>query len=102
MLISPGSDFHHWSRGVSITIRTAVYGTVRTVVWEGRRSDPSPYPDPKACATSRSGALSRIAAAAHHPAVGELNHAMAVRRIRLGVRHLDDRRALSTELLEQL
>src|SRR5437660_6587867 len=29
-----------------ITNRTAVYGTVRTVVWEGRRSDPSPYPDP--------------------------------------------------------
>ena len=28
-----------------MTNRTAVYGPVRTVVWEGRRSDPSPYPD---------------------------------------------------------
>src|SRR5713101_5928357 len=27
-------------------IRTAVYGTVRTVVWEGRMSDCPPYPDP--------------------------------------------------------
>ena len=26
-------------------IRTAVYGTVRTVVWEGRTSDRPPYPD---------------------------------------------------------
>src|SRR5882672_1273386 len=31
--------------GDSITNRTAVYGSVRTVVWEGWRSDPSPYPD---------------------------------------------------------
>src|ERR1039457_3991365 len=28
-------------------IRTAVYGTVRTVVWEGRMSDCPPYPDPQ-------------------------------------------------------
>src|SRR6266571_1772695 len=34
-----------WLRVDSITNRTAVYGPVRTVVWEGRRSDPSPYPD---------------------------------------------------------
>src|SRR5436309_8636057 len=33
------------SRVDNITNRTAVYGSVRTVVWEGRRSDPSPYPD---------------------------------------------------------
>ncbi|MET4295347.1 hypothetical protein ABIB06_006500, partial [Bradyrhizobium sp. LB8.2] len=25
--------------------RTAVYGPVRTVVWEGRRREASPYPD---------------------------------------------------------
>ena len=37
----------------SITTRTAVYGSVRTVVWEGRRSDPSPYPDLNACSTAR-------------------------------------------------
>jgi hypothetical protein len=28
-------------------IRTAVYGTVRTVVWEGRTSVCPPYPDPQ-------------------------------------------------------
>jgi hypothetical protein len=44
MPISPRLDFRHWSRVGSITIRTAVYGSVRKVVWEGRRSDP-PYPD---------------------------------------------------------
>ena len=38
-------DFPHCSRADSITNRTAVYGSVRKVVWEGRRSDPSPYPD---------------------------------------------------------
>src|SRR6266567_4888362 len=32
---------------LAITNRTAVYGSVRTVVGEGRRSDPSPYPDPR-------------------------------------------------------
>jgi len=30
----------------SSTRRTAVYGPVRTVVWEGRAGDRSPYPDP--------------------------------------------------------
>src|SRR5216684_2747610 len=45
MQLSPRWDFRHWSRVGSITNRTAVYGSVRTVVWEGRRSDPSPYPD---------------------------------------------------------
>src|SRR5450755_155523 len=53
MPISPRSDFHHWSRVDSMTNRTAVYGPVRTVVWEGRRSDPSPYPD-QDCAMPRS------------------------------------------------
>ena len=27
--------------------RTAVYGPVRTVVWEGRSRETPPYPDPK-------------------------------------------------------
>jgi hypothetical protein len=53
MPISARSDFRHWSRVDSITIRTAVYGSVRTVVWEGRRSDPPPYPDPEARATRK-------------------------------------------------
>src|ERR1035437_4174589 len=45
MPISARLDFRPWSRVDSITNRTAVYGPVRTVVWEGRRSDPPPYPD---------------------------------------------------------
>jgi len=28
--------------------RTAVYGPVRTVVWEGRSRETPPYPDPQA------------------------------------------------------
>jgi hypothetical protein len=34
------------SNRVSATSRTAVYGPVRTVVWEGRSREASPYPDP--------------------------------------------------------
>src|SRR5882724_8133481 len=49
MQLSPRWDFRHCSRVGSITNRTAVYGSVRTVVWEGRRSDPSPYPDQECC-----------------------------------------------------
>src|ERR1700692_3945928 len=45
MPISTRLDFRPWSRVDSITNRTAVYGPVRTVVWEGRRSDTPPYPD---------------------------------------------------------
>ena len=33
------------SRSASQTARTAVYGPVRTVVWEGRSREASPYPD---------------------------------------------------------
>lgn len=29
----------------AVTSRTAVYGAVRTVVWEGRSREASPYPD---------------------------------------------------------
>jgi len=32
------------SKRVSVTSRTAVYGPVRTVVWEGRRREALPYP----------------------------------------------------------
>jgi hypothetical protein len=35
-----------WSKRVSLTSRTAVYGPVRTVVWEGRSREAPPYPDP--------------------------------------------------------
>jgi hypothetical protein len=62
MPFSPRLDFRHWSEVDSITNRTAVYGPVRTVVWEGRRSDPSPYPDRNACSTVRRRSLATVAA----------------------------------------
>ena len=34
-----------WSNRVSVTSRTAVYGPVCTVVWEGRSREAPPYPD---------------------------------------------------------
>jgi len=39
------SGFHPWSRGLSLIRRTAVCGPACTVVWQGRRGDPSPYAD---------------------------------------------------------
>ena len=45
MRTSARSGFHRWSKGVSVTDRTAVYGPVRTVVWEGSAGDRRPYPD---------------------------------------------------------
>src|SRR3979490_1139711 len=45
-----------WSNRVSVTSRTAVYGPVRTVVWEGRSREAPPYPDGCwACAVSWGG-----------------------------------------------
>src|ERR1035441_4711018 len=41
-------------------IRTAVYGTVRTVVWEGRMSDCPPYPDRRLAAAAPAPALHRF------------------------------------------
>src|ERR1700741_1770559 len=41
----PSSDFHSWSCGLSLIRRTAVCGPACTVVWQGRRGDPSPYAD---------------------------------------------------------
>ena len=37
---------------LSLTRRTAVYGPVRTVVWEGRVGNRSPYPDPTSLSTA--------------------------------------------------
>src|SRR3989442_7891485 len=48
---SPRLAFRLWSGVGRITNRTAVYGSVRTVVWEGRRNDPPPIPIKRACAT---------------------------------------------------
>src|SRR5262252_9301317 len=39
------SDFRLWSYGFSLIRRTAVCGPACTVVWQGRRGDPSPYAD---------------------------------------------------------
>ena len=46
MHTSNHSVCHPCSNRVSATSRTAVYGPVRTVVWEGRSREASPYPDP--------------------------------------------------------
>jgi hypothetical protein len=44
----PTSDhlvFRLWLRAASVTERTAVYGPVRTVVWQGSAGDRGPYAD---------------------------------------------------------
>jgi hypothetical protein len=41
----PSSGFHPWSCGLSLIRRTAVCGPACTVVWQGRRGNPSPYAD---------------------------------------------------------
>jgi hypothetical protein len=45
MPTSNRSDFRRYSRIVSVTSRTAVYGPVRTVVWQGSAGDRRPYAD---------------------------------------------------------
>src|ERR1700676_495818 len=45
MHTSNRSACHPCSNRVSATSRTAVYGPVRTVVWEGRSREAPPYPD---------------------------------------------------------
>src|SRR5712675_2805077 len=45
MRTSNRSLFRPWSKRVSATSRTAVYGPVRTVVWEGWSREAPPYPD---------------------------------------------------------
>src|SRR5580693_1288029 len=39
------SVFLHCSKAASVTSRTAVYGPVRTVVWQGSAGDRRPYAD---------------------------------------------------------
>ena len=41
----PSSGSRPWSCGLSLIRRTAVCGPACTVVWQGRRGDPSPYAD---------------------------------------------------------
>src|SRR5215467_6355898 len=45
MHTSNRSACHPCFNRVSATSRTAVYGSVRTVVWEGRSREAPPYPD---------------------------------------------------------
>ena len=45
MHTSARSAFLHCSRTTSLTSRTAVYGPVRTVVWQGSAGDCRPYAD---------------------------------------------------------
>jgi hypothetical protein len=51
MHISVHSDYLHCSRTTSLTSRTAVYGPVRTVVWQGSAGDCRPYADQVGMAT---------------------------------------------------
>ena len=43
------SVFLHCSKAASVTSRTAVYGPVRTVVWQGSAGDRRPYADLQRC-----------------------------------------------------
>src|SRR6266481_5451625 len=45
MHTSNRSGFRHWPRKASVTTRTAVYGPVRTVVWQGSAGNRCPYAD---------------------------------------------------------
>jgi len=45
MHTSARSAYLHCSRTTSVTSRTAVYGPVRTVVWQGSAGDCRPYAD---------------------------------------------------------
>jgi hypothetical protein len=45
MHTSARSDYLHCSGTTSVTSRTAVYGPVRTVVWQGSAGDCRPYAD---------------------------------------------------------
>jgi hypothetical protein len=45
MPISNRSAFLRWSTSNGVTSRTAVYGPVRTVVWQGSAGDRRPYAD---------------------------------------------------------
>ena len=47
---STRSAFQRWPRGEPSTGRTAVYGPVCTVVWEGRSREAPPYPYLSLCA----------------------------------------------------
>src|ERR1035437_6660253 len=64
MPISNRSDCLRWSRNNGATSRTAVYGPVRTVVWQGSAGDRCPYADQTplclaGVSPSRDSALSR-------------------------------------------
>jgi hypothetical protein len=57
MLTSNRSGFRHWPRRASATNRTAVYGPVCTVVWQGSAGDRCPYADRSAAKKRRKGGL---------------------------------------------
>ena len=52
MLTSARSAFLYCSRTTSLTSRTAVYGPVRTVVWQGSAGNCRPYADQTPQATA--------------------------------------------------
>src|SRR4249920_287171 len=69
MHTSNHSVCHPCSNRVSATSRTAVYGPVRTVVWEGRSCEAPPYPDQSTNEIARFGSLKlQIPAISNAPA----------------------------------
>ena len=58
MRISNRSGFRHYWRKVDVTTRTAVYGPVRTVVWQGSVGDRRPYADHWVCLGARGTSIS--------------------------------------------
>src|SRR5580693_6949411 len=66
MHISSRSAFLRWSKSDGATSRTAVYGPVRTVVWQGSVGDRRPYADQQsphiAVALRRAGGLRNLGA----------------------------------------
>ena len=53
MPISNRSAFLRWPKSDGVTSRTAVYGPVRTVVWQGSADNRCPYADQIANAVRR-------------------------------------------------
>ena len=63
MHTSARSAFLHCSRITSLTSRTAVYGPVRTVVWQGSAGDCRPYADQTGYTENRVGEGQKVAKA---------------------------------------
>src|SRR6201984_2329816 len=74
MPTSPSSGSHPWSCGLSLIRRTAVCGPACTVVWQGRRGDPSPYADCADFSKITKGAQPMIVNMSEAASEQEINH----------------------------